>query len=309
MSLHPQAQAFVDSIAERNPPAWQELTPDEARAAFAGLTELFGTGPDIKRVEDITLAGDIRARLYSDVVGQASPLVMFFHGGGWVLGSLDTHDAVCRRLAAMSQCTVISVDYQRSPESPFPGPVDECFRATAAVVDAAADFAIDAGKIAVAGDSAGGTLAAAVAIKARDQGGPAIRLQVLIYPVIAPDFETKSYRDYATGHGLTRATMEYFWRQYLGEQDPRDPNLSSLAVPSRAASHAGLPEAHVITAGYDVLSNEGEAYAKMLTAAGVTTTTKRYDSMLHGFVHFAGFFDTGIEATTEIAQRIRAKLT
>jgi acetyl esterase len=198
---------------------------------------------------------------------------------------------------------VFSVDYALSPESPFPKPLDDCYSATRHVADRASDFGIDANNVAVVGDSAGGNLAAAVSLRARDEAGPKIKLQVLIYPVIEPDFESESYLEFAEDHGLSRATMQWFWEQYMGEQAS-----GWLSVPSKADSHAGLPAAHVITAEYDVLRDEGEAYARRLSAAGVQITSKRYDGNLHGFVHFAGMFDDGMTATNDIAQILKSQL-
>lgn len=303
MPLTQQAQAFLDAIAESNPPAWEDLPPQEGRDAFDGFVDLFGEGPDLARVEDHTLPGDVKVRLYAHANDKPQPAVMYFHGGGWVLGNIQTHDALCRRVAMVSQCTVISVDYALAPENPFPKPLDDCYSATATVASQASDFNVDPSRIAVAGDSAGGNLAAAVSIRARDQSGPSIKLQVLLYPVIEPDFETESYRQFADSHGLTRANMKWFWEQYLGGQ-----TAGPLAAINRAESLNGLPPAHVVTAEYDVLRDEGEAYARKLITAGVRTTAKRYDSNLHGFVHFAAMFDDGLIATHEIAEVLKSHL-
>ena len=282
MPLTTQAQAFLDALAEQDRPPWEELSPQEGREFFNGLGDIFGEGPELDYVEDKVIPGDVSIRVFRDDADTPRPAVMYFHGGGWVLGNTETHDALCRRIAKSSGCAVISVDYAISPENRFPKALEDCFAATTHVADSAGEFGIDPDRIAVAGDSAGGNLAAALTLKIRDEGGPAVNLQVLIYPVIEPDFQSESYRQFATEHGLTRTTMQWFWDQYLGDQ-PAGP----LAAPSRAASHTGLPAAHVITAEYDVLRDEGEAYARQLEAAGVPTTCKRYDGNLHGFVHFA----------------------
>ena len=303
MPLTEQAQAFLDTIAANNPPGWEELTPQEGRKIFNDFGELFGEGPDLDRVEDHKLTGDVSVRLYSTGSDTAQPAVMYFHGGGWVLGNIQTHDSLCRRLAKSSGCTVISVDYALAPENPFPKPLDDCYSATESIVNRATELNIDPARIAVAGDSAGGNLAAAVSIRARDRSGPPIMLQVLLYPVIAPEFHTESYQQFATNHGLTLAGMKWFWEQYLGEQD-----LDPLAVVSRTASFEGLPPAHVVTVEYDVLRDEGESYARRLAAAGVSTTTKRYDGNLHGFMHFAGMFDDGLAATEDVALILKSHL-
>jgi acetyl esterase len=228
---------------------------------------------------------------------------MFFHGGGWVLGNIETHDPLCRRLAANSGCAVVSVDYGLSPENPFPGPVNDCYEATQHVISNASQLNVDASRLAVAGDSAGGHLAASVAIKAREEAGPEIALQVLLYPVIEPVFDSGSYQKFADGFGLTRKNMIWFWRQFF---DGRDPLTD--AAPSHADSHRELPPAMVITAQYDVLSDEGNAYARQLQTAGVDVFHRQYDGMLHAFLHFAGLFDTGMEAGREIAQEVGRRL-
>jgi acetyl esterase len=308
MTLTSQAQAFLDALAEQNPPPWEQLTPEEGRAAFAGLRDLFGEGPAITRVENRWFPGDLSVRVYSHfddsaLEGERQPAVMYFHGGGWVLGNLDTHDALCRRLARSSGCTILSVDYSLSPEARFPKAVEQCYAATAYVAEHAETFNICPDRLAVAGDSAGGNLAAAVAIKARDEAGPEIKLQVLVYPVIEPAFNRDSYQQFGENYGLTRSSMQWFWQQYLGPQQP-----APLAVPSQAESLRGLPTAHVITAEYDVLRDEGEAYARRLADEGVPTTMRRYDGNLHGFIHFAGVFDDGLRAAGDIATVLRKHL-
>ena len=303
MPLHPQAQAFLDAIAEQNPPGWNEMTPDQGREIFASFGQLFGEGPELDRVEDQTIPGGVNIRIFSNAAAETQPAVIYFHGGGWVLGNVQTHDALCRRIAKASDCTVISVDYALAPEDKFPKPLEDCYLATQHVANHAADLGIDPGKIAVAGDSAGGNLAAAVTIKARDQAGPTIKFQLLIYPVIEPNFETESYRQFAEGHGLSRLVMQWFWKQYISDAAP-----GPLAAPCTAETLQGLPAAHVITAEYDVLRDEGEAYAEQLRAAGVPTTAKRYHGNLHGFIHFAEMFDDGIKATDDLAQILKAQL-
>ncbi len=300
MPLTDQAQAFLEALAAADPPPWESLTPQEGREAFSSMTDLFGEGPSLARVENLSLPGDIQVRIFSDEEGgdkEPSPAVLFFHGGGWVLGNLDTHDPFCRRLAKQSSCTIISVDYSLSPEARFPTALQQCYDATRYVAEHADEIGVLGDRLAIAGDSAGGNLAAAVAIKARDEGGPPIALQVLVYPVIEPNFETETYRQFGENHGLSRGNMEWFWQQYLGDQEP-----GPLAAPIRGTSLAGLPRAHVITAEYDVLRDEGEAYAKRLSEAGVPTTLRRYDGNLHGFLHFAAAFDDGISAATDVAK-------
>jgi acetyl esterase len=205
-------------------------------------------------------------------------------------------------LAHQSDCVVVAVDYRLAPDAKFPAAFDDSFAATAYVSAHAAEFNIDPTRLVVAGDSAGGNLAAAVAIRAAEVGSPEIRSQLLIYPVVEPNFETDSYLAHAEGFGLSRRTMMWFWQQYLaGEADARN----HYAVPSRAANLSELPPAHVITAEYDVLLSEGESYAERLQAAGVATTIRRYDGMIHGFVHLSGVFDVGQQAVSDLAEHLR----
>ncbi|QEG01171.1 Carboxylesterase NlhH [Stieleria maiorica] len=304
MTLHPQAQAFVDTLAETDSPTWEELGVEKAREVFETFEEMCGEGPDLARVEDHTMPCGVQIRLYCDR-SETVPVTMFFHGGGWVLGNLRTHDALCRRLAKASGCAVVAVDYRLSPEHPFPIPVQDCYRATEYVVEHAARLGVDATRLAVTGDSAGGHLAASVAIKARDEAAFPIALQVLMYPVIEPNFDTASYRQYADGFGLTRDSMKWFWRQFLGGKP-----AAREAVPCRAESHANLPPALIITAQYDVLRDEGDQYADQLRDAGVDVTHRQQQGMLHAFLHFAGIFDTGMEVghqvAVEIGERLRA---
>ncbi|MFK8111163.1 MAG: alpha/beta hydrolase [Rubripirellula sp.] len=300
MPLSEQAQAFIDAIANGDRPGWEEMSPAEGREIFNGFDELFGEGPELARVENRVLPGDVKVRIFADS-DETQPAVMYFHGGGWVLGNIDTHDALCRRIAKLSGCVIISVDYSRSPEHRYPKAFNECHAATKYVAEHAAEFGIDKKRIAVMGDSAGGNLAAAVALKSRDEG-PKLALQVLIYPVIEPVFDTESYQAFGTGHGLSLANMRWFWDQYLGDQQ-----ADAFAAPSRAKTLAGLPPAHVITAEFDVLRDESEAYARQLNEAGVPTTTSQYLGNLHGFIHFAGAFDDGLAATQRLADTLKHK--
>lgn len=302
MTLHPQSKAFLSLSADSARPPWYEMSLEDARRTFDQFEPLLGPSPELVRVEDHELESGICVRLYANTE-EPGPVVMYFHGGGWVLGNIQSHDALCRRLALESDCTVVSVDYRLSPESPFPGPVNDCYDATCWVVKNSSQLGVDATRLAVAGDSAGGQLSAAVCLKSRDESGPAISLQALLYPVVEPDFETQSYRDFADGYGLTRETMRWFWAQFLGDQAP-----TRLAAPLRAESLSGLPPAIVLTAEYDVLRDEGISLAQRFEADDVDIKQLACDGMLHGFIHFAGFFETGIQAGTAIAQEIGNRL-
>ncbi len=298
MPLDPQTKLVLDML----PPDMFDLeknTPLELRAQYESQTGLL-PGEPVARVEDVTLrgpAGGIRARLYVPEGGEQGPGTVFFHGGGWVIGNLDTHDGTARKLANAAGGPVVSVDYRLAPEHRFPAAAEDCYAALQAVAADPARFGIDAGRICVAGDSAGGNLAAAVALMARDRDGPAVAAQALVYPVIDSDFDRPSYRDNAEGYLLTRDVMRWFWDQYVPEADRRrDPYVSPLA----ADSLAGLPPALVITAEYDPLHDEGDAYARRLEAEGVRTTLSRYEGMIHGFVSFADVVDGGKRAVAEL---------
>ena len=196
MPLSPNAEEFLAAVAAQNRPAWQDMSLRQARDTFAGLTDVFGEGPEVAHVEDRTIANDVPVRIYTPAGDGPFPAIVYFHGGGWVLGDLDTHDALCRQLANDAQTVVISVHYRRSPEAVAPAAVDDCCAATQFVANEGASINVDPTQIVVAGDSAGGGLAAAVSIKARDEDGPAIRQQVLIYPVLDSRCETASYHEF-----------------------------------------------------------------------------------------------------------------
>lgn len=306
MPLHPQAKAFVEALAAKHGPGWAEMTPAEARKAYDGLKELVGTGPELHQIEDRTLPGMLPVRIYRPSAERPLPAVMYFHGGGWELGNIATHDTLCRRLAQGSGCAVVSVDYRLAPEHRFPAALEDCCAATRYIAEHAAEIGADPSRIAVCGDSAGGNLAACVALKVRDEKGPKLHSQWLIYPVIEANFESGSYKAFATDHGLTRAEMEWFWDQYVPNAEDR---TNPYVAPILAKSLVGLPAAHVLTAEYDVLRDEGEAYAAKLKAAGVPVTLQRYDGMLHGFVHFCEPFDDGKRAVAELGHALKEALT
>jgi acetyl esterase len=304
MTLHPQARAFLETLAENDAPGWHELPPVDGRAAFNELMEFFGEPVELPRIENGATDDGVPFRIYYG--GEENvPVIMYFHGGGWVLGNVETHDALCRQLASQSGCAVVSVNYRLSPESKFPAPLDDCYNATATVHQKAKEMGLDPDRLAVAGDSAGGNLAAAVALRAKERSGPPIKLQVLIYPVIEPHFDSQSYNEFAEGFGLSKAEMQWFWQQYVADdQTLRDP----LAAPGLATKLSNLPATHVITAEYDVLRDEGETFARRLSDSGVDVTLRRYDGQLHGFVHLSSVFDEGSRAISDIASVFRDKL-
>lgn len=304
MPLHAQSQAFLDSLIASDVPSWDQLPPDVSRNIFDGLTDLFGEGPQLPSVTDRLINDRIPVRVFRSSTSEPRPVVVYFHGGGWVVGSLDSHDAFCRRIAAESNCNVVAVDYRRAPEHPYPAAFDDCYEVTEYVAHQPDQFGAAPGDLAVAGDSAGGNLAAAVCIKAREEQGPAISLQLLIYPIIDHSLETLSYEDFAEGFGLTRDVMKWFWQQYVPGELPLN---DAYLTPARAARLSGLPNAHIITAEYDVLRDEGESYAARLSKSGVTTTSRRYDGMLHGFVHFWNAYDDGVQAIADLSAVVQER--
>jgi len=297
MALHVQAKQFLDALVEQKAPGWEELTPDEGREVFASLTDLFGEVEPVGCVQEVD-----NLRLYTPAGTGPFPAVVYFHGGGWVLGNCDTHDVFCRRLANAAKCVVVSVDYPLSPECKFPEPLEKCYEATQFIAQNAEKFQINSSRIAVAGDSAGGNLAAAVARLAAERGTPSLCFQLLFYPVMNHDFSTQTYNEFAEGFGLTKASMQWFWQQYLGsDDDGQNPHASPL----RSSDFSRLPPAHVILAEYDVLRSEGEAYAAKLVEAGVPTTVECYEGMIHGFTHLAGILDTGKQSLLDAASVLR----
>lgn len=301
MPLHPQSLEVLRRVE-----AWGEvadLSVAEARALDERRArELGGEGPPVASVEDVAAAG-LPARLYRPRGDESPGVLVWFHGGGWVLGSVEGSDPQARALAVASDCLVLSIDYRLAPEHPFPAAVEDCLAATAWAAEQAAS--LGAAGVAVGGDSAGGNLAAVVAHLARDRGGPRIDVQALVYPVLAHEPDTHSYRAYADGHWLTAKAMTWFWRHYLpAGQDSADPMVSPLL----AARLDGLPAAVIATAEYDVLRDEAEQYAARLSAAGVPVQMRRYEGMLHGFVACAGIVDDGWRALRDTGAAVGAAL-
>jgi len=302
--LDPQARVFLENIKNSGARGFETLSVEEARNALLSMRELAGLPETVAKIEDRTLKGGLRVRVYTPAGPGPKPALVYFHGGGWVLGSPETIDAPCRRLANRSGCVVISVDYRRPPEHPFPTPLEDCYAATRYAAGLGAELGAGARRIAVGGDSAGGNLAAAVALLARDRGGPPLAFQLLICPVTDHAFDTPSYRAFGRGYGLTEAAMRWFWGHYLTRpEDERNP----LASPLRADLR-GLPPALVLTAEFDPLRDQGEAYAARLKAAGVNAQLRRYDGQIHGFFHMGGVMNRGMQAVDDAAAALRAAL-
>ena len=303
MPLHPQSEAFLQALALSDGPGWHELTPTEAREVFDSLVDLFGDGPDVASVSDHTI-GDVPVRVYSPNTSTDSPAIVYFHGGGWVLGNIESHDALCRRLCNASQAKVISVEYRRPPEDRYPAAVDDCYLVTQHVLNHASELGIDSNKVIVAGDSAGGNLALAVTLKCRDENVPQTAGQILIYPVVEPIFDSESYLKFGDEYGLTRSAMMWFWDHYLEKLENGE--ATEYATLLSSDSLKSLPPTHVMLAEYDVLNSEGQALIERLKDSGVTVTSKQYDGQLHGFVHFAAAFDSHAEAMTDVADVVKS---
>lgn len=305
--LDPQATAVIRYLAELAHPALDKVPASEARRLYRETrAALRPPAPALPVVGDLYAegtAGSIPLRLYRPSNG-VLPALIYFHGGGWVLGDLDTHDAVCRQLALEAGVVVIAVDYRLAPEHPFPAAVDDCYSATAWIASNAVALGIDNRRLAVGGDSAGGGLATVMTLMAR-RGGPALTFQILVYPVTDLRAESESYSKYADGYLLTRSTMRWFIAQYAPTPDDvRDWRASPLLAPSVD----GVPPALVITAGLDPLRDEGEAYAHRLEEAGVTVDYLCLGGMVHGFLTMGGKIDTANRVVSHIASALRQRL-
>ncbi|MDX3885132.1 MAG: alpha/beta fold hydrolase [Sphingomonas sp.] len=304
MALDPMTQQILEMM-KQSPLCTPPFTVANARAGDDQPIPL--PRADIAEVRDIRLSHggrEVAARLYHPEPGRVLPVVVFFHGGGWVLGNLETHDPLARAIAEAAHVAVVSVDYPRAPEARFPEPLEACFAAVAAVAEGQVD-GVDGGRIALCGDSAGGNLAAAVALLARERG-VAIAHQLLLYPVIDTDFGNASYTESGADFFLTGPMMRWFWEQYVGEENVANPD--PLAAPIRAASLKGLAPATIITAEHDPLRDEGEAYAEKLEEAGVAVTLRRADGMIHGFVSMVGVLPAAAEALAVGAEGLRRSL-
>jgi acetyl esterase len=298
MAIDPQVAQYLERLKALGLPPLEALTPAQARANFAAsIDPLFGPVDSMFSVEDRETDTGVPARIYRpDDSAGPSPALVFFHGGGWVVGSIETHDGIARALANRSGCVVVSVDYRVAPEHRFPVAIDDAWSATRWVLANAAELGIHPGRVAVGGDSAGGTLAAVVARRARDAAVP-LTLQLLVYPVIDHSFETGSYGDFAEGHSLTRDGMRWYWNHYLGDVDGHHPDAS----PGRESDLAGLAPAFIATAELDPLRDEGEDYASRLEQAGVPTTLVRYDGMIHGFLRMPAAVDRAGDALDDLS--------
>jgi acetyl esterase len=306
MALDPQCRSFLDQLAAMGGKPLHELTPEEARARVLP-PELGGEEQPVHSVVDRKIPGDgglLAVRVYRPSAAPSLPGLVYFHGGGFVLGGLDMNDRPCRALANDSGCVVISVDYRLAPEHPFPAAADDAYAATSYVADHAKDFGVDPRRLAVGGDSAGGNLAVVVALRARDSGGPALAFQLLVYPLVDFTDDSPSMREYADGHFLTAAGLDWFAQHYLPPAvDRRQPWVSPFH-----ANLKGLPPAFIQTAECDPLRDQGEAFAQRLQQAGVNVTLQRYEGMFHPFFSLPGVIDGGRTANADAAAALRTAL-
>ena len=301
MPLHPQAQMVLDFMSETGF-TFEGVTAEDLRAranmAIPSPIEL----PSIADGNVPGPAGDIPVRIYRPSDATDLPVVVFFHGGGWVIGDLESHDHMARTISAKADCVVVAVDYRLAPEHKFPAAADDAWAALEWVATHAAELGVDGDRIAVAGDSAGGNLAAVVAVQARDSEHVEIIQQVLLYPVVDGDCERPSMEENAEGFMLTRGAMDWFHEQYaVTDADRSDPRYSPIN-----ADLAGVAPAVVVTAEYDPLRDQGNAYAVALTDAGVDVIHTQYDGMIHGFFSMDAGLDTAAQAQDEVAAALKA---
>ena len=299
MSLHPQVEQLLERAAKSPLPPYHEVPAHVARRIYRDTrAALAPKAPEVAEARLLIAPGPVALRYYRPQGARADaqlPALVYFHGGGWVIGDLDTHDVLCRELANGARCAVYSVDYRLAPEHPFPAAVEDCVAALAFVAGRHP-------RVAVGGDSAGGNLATVVSLHARDHGGPPIAYQLLIYPATDQRLQHPSIGRNGEGYLLTKKGIDYFQAQYL----PRKEDLLDWrASPLLAKSLAGLPPAHLITAGYDPLLDEGRAYAERMAKEGVAVAYREYPDMVHGFILFGGVLDTANAAVAECCEKLR----
>jgi acetyl esterase len=311
MALDSDAERVLEMVRQSGRPPYETLTPPEARALFLAAREVLAPEPAlVAETRELSAPGEngaqIPLRLYRGATaasGEPVPALVYFHGGGWVIGDLDTHDSLCRHLANAARCVVVSVDYRLAPEDKFPAAVEDCYAATSWLAEAGGGLGIDSERIAVGGDSAGGNLAAVVCLIARDRGTPKICYQVLLYPAVECAMTHSSHERFAEGFLLTRSTMRWFYDHYL--RRPGDV-ADWRASPLRADDLSGLPPALVLTAGNDVLGDEGQAYARRLQEHGVAVEFRHYPDQIHGFLTMGKIVRAAQPALDEIAAGLRA---
>ncbi|HEX2648259.1 MAG TPA: alpha/beta hydrolase [Candidatus Dormibacteraeota bacterium] len=305
MPLDPQVKFVLDQLEQLGGPHLWEMTPVEARVAFEQLRQRGGASVPVGGVEDITIPGPktpLQARVYEPSGSGPHPVMVFFHGGGWVIGDIETHDPLCRALHAATGSMIISVAYRLAPEHRFPAAVDDSYAAVEWVAANAEALGADPEHLGVGGDSAGGNLSAVVGLLARDRGGPAVAYQLLLYPATDMGMKFPSVVENGEGYFLTYKDMVWFMDHYIRDASDK---LSPLASPLRATDHSRLPPAIVVTAEYDPLRDEGEAYAQALRKAGVKVKLRRYDGMIHGFLSMYDLVDRSRAAIDAVGADVR----
>lgn len=307
MTLDPQIAAVLQQFSGLPQPDFASLEPVQYRQFSDNLMPpLAGEALfEVRELKVAGAAGELDARLYRPVEGEQLPLLLFFHGGGFVMGTLNTHDHLCRSLARLSGAVVVSVAYRLAPEAPYPAAPHDCYSALRDLVGRAAELGVDAQRVALAGDSAGANLAIAVSRLAVEHNGPRIAYQCLFYPVTDLRCASVSYEAFAEGYFLTAQMMHWFARQYLAQPQQAE---EALASPLLAGDLTAQPPTSLITAEFDPLRDEGEAFAERLRQAGVAVRLRRYDGMIHGFASMAAFVDRAAEALAEAAADLRTAL-
>jgi acetyl esterase len=303
-----QVAELLDALVAAGRPSSRTLPLPEGRRNFNDLVASVTSTGHVAGVEDrvlTTAAGAVPVRIYRpDQAAGNGPVALFVHGGGWVFGDLESHDGLCRALASASRVVVVAVGYRRAPETPFPGPVEDCLCVAEWLAGNGAELGVDGARLAVAGDSSGANIAAAMTVLARDAGGPQIALQCLAYPATDPSLSSVSYAEYAQDPFLSRDEMAWYWDQYTTPEQRADVH----AAVALNRNLAGLPPAVVVTAGHDPLRDEGLAYAEALQSADVPATIRHYPGMPHGFLLYGRYLDRAGEAITEFGVQLGASL-
>ncbi len=307
MPLDNQSKAIIEKLSSIQLPPFDQLTADYLRKAYSNLAPAPSPPAASSLVsEDRTIptsAGQVNIRTYRPSPRNGLPIMVFFHGGGWVTGDLDRHDPLCRELTMRIGCLTVSVDYRLAPENRFPAGLEDCYAAVQWAAVNAPALGADAARLAVCGDSSGGNLAAATCLLVRDRGGPQILCQTLLYPVLDSSLDTPSQKSLAEGYFLTRSRMDWYWKQYVKDDRDRANPYASLA---HAADLRNLPPAIIFTAEFDPLRDEGAAYARRLAQAGVKVTYRCYEGTIHGFISFAAAIDKGRQAIAEVSVLMRS---
>ena len=304
MPLHPQAQALLEQMKMMGFDYKPGLTVTQMREMLKMIIAARPAPEPVAHVEDRVIpgpAGEIPIRIYTPQGSSPFPVLLFFHTGGWMNGNLDAQDPMCRRLTRLAECIIVSVDYRLAPEHPFPAAPEDCYAATQWVATHATEFQGDASRIAVGGDSSGANLATVVALMARERGGPKLVFQLMLFPATDFRLNTPSMEELGEGYNVTKSLMIWITDNYLPNPEDR---TNPLASPLLAPDLSGLPPALIITAEYDPLRDEGEAYGKRLQEAGVQTKVSRYDGMIHDFPDLLE--EPGKQALAEIASALRA---